>query len=195
LECANRVGASCVFGFYEAGVKTTPAGSNTVTALQKNGHGCRLGRCMECANRVGASCVFRLDEAGNNTVTYELIVFVLLRWWCGVDSRHENRRWEAAPTKAAPTKAAPTKAAPTKAAPAKQAPAKQPPAKNYFTIPENPVNAMARMPAVIRPMAAPRMGRGISVTSNRSRMPAKMINATPKPTALANEKMMDCSKL
>ncbi len=53
-----------------------------------------------------------------------------------------------------------------------------------YTTPVKPMNAMARMPAVMRAMGVPFMPFGASISSMCSRMPAKMTNAKAKPKAM-----------
>ncbi len=56
-----------------------------------------------------------------------------------------------------------------------------------YTSPENPMNAMARMPAVMSAMGTPRKAPGTSSKSRRSRIPAKSTSARAKPRAVATE--------
>ena len=55
------------------------------------------------------------------------------------------------------------------------------------TRPENPMNAIARIPAVISAMGMPLNALGTSSKSRRSRMPAKSTSASAKPRAVATE--------
>jgi hypothetical protein len=55
------------------------------------------------------------------------------------------------------------------------------------TRPENPINAMARIPAVISAMGMPLNALGTSSKSRRSRIPAKSTSARAKPRAVATE--------
>ena len=55
------------------------------------------------------------------------------------------------------------------------------------TSPENPMNAMARMPAVTRAIGIPLNALGTSSKSRRSRIPAKSTSAKAKPRAVATE--------
>ena len=54
-----------------------------------------------------------------------------------------------------------------------------------YTKPENPINAIARIPAVINAIGTPLNAFGTSDSSNCSRIPAKRVIARPKPSALA----------
>ena len=62
-------------------------------------------------------------------------------------------------------------------------------ARNYGrgTTFANPINAIAKSPAVISAIGTPRIAVGVSSTSKRSRMPAKRISARAKPRAVATE--------
>lgn len=53
-----------------------------------------------------------------------------------------------------------------------------------YTIPVNPMNARARMPAVIKAIGVPFMPSGTSISSVCSRTPAKIISASAKPQAM-----------
>ena len=55
------------------------------------------------------------------------------------------------------------------------------------TRPLKPMKAMARMPAVTSAIGTPFMPRGVPVRSSCSRMPAKSISASAKPTAMLAE--------
>lgn len=57
------------------------------------------------------------------------------------------------------------------------------------------MNAMASNPAVIRAMGVPFMPWGMEDSSSCSRIPAKMVNANPKPKAVEAAKTTDSSKL
>ena len=57
----------------------------------------------------------------------------------------------------------------------------------YLTIPEKPIKANARIPAIIIAIGEPANTLGTSRVSNASRIPANKIKATPKPNAEANE--------
>ena len=52
-----------------------------------------------------------------------------------------------------------------------------------YTNPENPMKAIARMPAVISAMGTPFMALGMSSSSRRSRIPAKSTRASENPIA------------
>ena len=52
------------------------------------------------------------------------------------------------------------------------------------TTPVNPMNAMAKMPAMIRAMGVPFMPLGASIRSTCSRMPANSTKAKAKPKAM-----------
>lgn len=52
------------------------------------------------------------------------------------------------------------------------------------TIPENPMNAIARIPAVIKAMGNPFIPLGILTSSRCSRIPAKIVSASPNPIAM-----------
>ena len=54
----------------------------------------------------------------------------------------------------------------------------------YFTIPVNPINAMARMPAITSEIETPFIPFGISTNSNCSLIPARITRARPKPIAV-----------
>lgn len=54
-----------------------------------------------------------------------------------------------------------------------------------YTIPEKPIKAMARMPAVTSAIGIPFISLGISANSSVSRIPAKITSASPKPRAVA----------
>lgn len=54
---------------------------------------------------------------------------------------------------------------------------------DFYTIPENPINAIASNPATTRAIGVPFIPLGMLSKSICSRKPAKMINATPKPIA------------
>ena len=56
-----------------------------------------------------------------------------------------------------------------------------------YTRPENPMNAMARIPAVISAMGMPLNALGTSSKSRRSRIPAKSTSAKANPRAVATE--------
>lgn len=56
-----------------------------------------------------------------------------------------------------------------------------------YTSPENPMKAMARIPAVISAMGTPLKALGTSSKSRRSRIPAKSTSARAKPSAVATE--------
>ena len=58
---------------------------------------------------------------------------------------------------------------------------------NNYTSPEKPINAIAKIPAVIRAMGAPSRALGTSSNSRRSRIPAKRTKAKPKPSAVETE--------
>ena len=62
-------------------------------------------------------------------------------------------------------------------------------ARNYGrgTTFANPINAIAKSPAVISAIGTPRIAVGVSSTSRRSRIPAKRISARAKPSAVATE--------
>ena len=53
-----------------------------------------------------------------------------------------------------------------------------------YTSPENPINAIARIDAVIRAIGTPWKAFGASSNSIRSRKPAKITNAKAKPNAI-----------
>ena len=52
------------------------------------------------------------------------------------------------------------------------------------TRPAKPMNAIARIPAVTSATGTPRIARGTSLSSSRSRMPEKTTSARAKPTAV-----------
>ena len=66
---------------------------------------------------------------------------------------------------------------------------------NGYTIPEKPMNAIARRPVVIRAIGIPCKGFGMLESDNCSRIPAKTINAKAKPIAVEAAKTMDCNRL
>ena len=51
-------------------------------------------------------------------------------------------------------------------------------------MPENPMNAIASKPAVIKAIGVPFMPSGICVMANCSRIPANITNAKAKPNAV-----------
>ena len=57
------------------------------------------------------------------------------------------------------------------------------------------MNAKANNPAVTRAIGVPFMPLGIEESSNCSRIPAKMVKASPKPIAVEAAKTTDSSKL
>ena len=65
----------------------------------------------------------------------------------------------------------------------------------YFTIPENPMNASASNPAVTNAIGVPFMPFGMDDSSSCSRIPAKMVNAKPKPIAVEAANTTDSSRL
>ena len=64
-----------------------------------------------------------------------------------------------------------------------------------YTKPENPINAIARIPAEISAIGAPFRPFGTFCNSRCSRMPAKSSNARPNPKALATAKTTPSTKL
>ena len=54
-----------------------------------------------------------------------------------------------------------------------------------YTNPEKPIKAIARIDAVINAIGTPWKAFGASSNSMRSRKPAKITNAKPKPNAVA----------
>ncbi len=56
-----------------------------------------------------------------------------------------------------------------------------------YTSPENPMKAMARMPAVISAIGTPLKALGTSSNSSLSRIPAKSTSARANPSAVATE--------
>ena len=56
-----------------------------------------------------------------------------------------------------------------------------------YTSPENPMKAMARIPAVISAIGTPLKALGTSSNSSLSRMPAKSTSARANPSAVATE--------
>ena len=55
----------------------------------------------------------------------------------------------------------------------------------FYAIPENPINARAKRPAVTKAIGIPFIPLGISASSICSLNPAKVAKANPKPMALA----------
>ena len=53
---------------------------------------------------------------------------------------------------------------------------------HYFTMPEKPMNARVRIPAVTRVMPGPSSAFGTSASSSRSRIPAMMLMAIVNPS-------------
>ena len=68
-------------------------------------------------------------------------------------------------------------------------------ALEYYTIPENPINAMASNPAVTSAMGVPFIPWGMDDSSSCSRIPAKIVRANPKPRAVEAAKTTDSNKL
>ena len=66
---------------------------------------------------------------------------------------------------------------------------------SYFTIPEKPINAKANNPAVTNAIGVPFKPFGIEVSYSCSRIPAKMVKASPKPIAVEAAKTTDSNKL
>lgn len=54
-----------------------------------------------------------------------------------------------------------------------------------YTKPEKPINAIAKIPAVISAIGTPRINAGVSFISNFSRIPANNVIANVKPIAVA----------
>ena len=65
----------------------------------------------------------------------------------------------------------------------------------FHTMPEKPMKAMAKRPAVIRAMGVPFIPAGMDVRASCSRMPAKIVRASPYPIAVEAAKTMDSSRL
>ena len=64
-----------------------------------------------------------------------------------------------------------------------------------YTKPEKPINAIARIAAVMSAIGLPFIAAGTPSSSKRSRMPAKSTNAIAKPMAVATEKVKLCKRL
>lgn len=70
-----------------------------------------------------------------------------------------------------------------------------PPIMLFHTMPEKPMKAMAKRPAVIRAMGVPFIPAGMDVRASCSRIPAKIVRASPYPIAVEAAKTMDSSRL
>lgn len=64
-----------------------------------------------------------------------------------------------------------------------------------YTMPENPINAIANKPAVINAIGVPFIPSGTLVIANCSLTPAKMIKAKAKPIAVEIAYTTDSIKL
>ena len=56
--------------------------------------------------------------------------------------------------------------------------------QGFYTKPEKPINAIAKIPAVMSAMGTPFTPLGTPTISNLSRMPAIMTSASAKPIAI-----------
>ena len=66
---------------------------------------------------------------------------------------------------------------------------------SLYTIPENPIKAMASRPAVINAIGEPFIPLGMATSSRCSRIPAKIVRANPKPIAVEAANTKDSSQL